>query len=729
MSREIQVVARPIKDPCIPDALCSAVLLLQRLEAQGLLAKFEGAFRMGRRGGHTGKGICAFLLALLMSSAHVGIRPFAETYRASLKRVARLVGLMRLPSAASISRALGRLEAEDVAFFNDAMLTGVPGFNDTLRSPDMLHLDGQGCGWHILDIDPTVKAFRQRHLDSDDERPAARRLAPGCSGYTGHKRGELRIRSVPVAHAGLGCWLAYRMWPGNPHVSVALGELVDQALAVMAGADVDSHDVIFRMDGEFGSAGCMRAIQERGAQVITRLSRYGLLRRSQIAQVLGAAEWEQVVGDRQKEAADLGVLTLYPSVGSLDVGGKPARVRVVTCRRLATDKEHHGTVIDGHVYELFATTLTPDGWSAASIVQLYSGRASIENRFAQEDREFALGRTFSYNPHGQEFATGIGLFLWNYQTILGITDTPLVPSSIPTPAKSDWLELPSPSTPPTEDSTPIDEGPETALETGMSSSSSTSDETVIESTSPDSPAPFPFADADDLKAIGSILERAYGNLISRDWTLVADLGSLRCPNEKLAYPFSVVSPGNGRPKAQVIVRPEWSACNGCPIRSRCFQSNRADVPKQVARAISAEDAATMRRFLSANPSNRKPKRLRTTPRPSSSTAKPPSLTLYSPIDSPDQAPGPLRLPTFVPGDHRRAGRQLLNLAVSVEIQLSRHKPDTSGHRRSKAPSNPQHSRHTWSVRRQRWAAPHPHLVKIHSRRGQSDTISRLILKL
>lgn len=102
------------------------------------------------------------------------------------------------------------------------------------------------------------------------------------------------------------------------------------------------------------------------------------------------------------EAADLGWVTRDPSPGSVDAEEGPVEVRIVLSRLRPTGgRARHGVLIDGYQVEMFGTTLPPEAWPADEVVALYRARAVIENRCAQEDREFATERTLSYHPWGQ----------------------------------------------------------------------------------------------------------------------------------------------------------------------------------------------------------------------------------------------------------------------------------------------------------------------------------------
>ena len=94
---------------------------------------------------------------------------------------------------------------------------------------------------------------------------------------------------------------------------------------------------------------------------------------------------------------------------------------VVTRFRSADPEHKHGAgwLHEGWHYELFATALDGPAWPANDVATLYFGRACLENRFAQENRELGLNRVFSYSLPGQLLATAVGMYVWNRRVCLG----------------------------------------------------------------------------------------------------------------------------------------------------------------------------------------------------------------------------------------------------------------------------------------------------------------------
>lgn len=326
-----ETVQRPAHDCAVPDALSAPAQLLAELSNSGVLETLGAALLLSRRGGYTGVPLVAAGLAYLAAKTSLGLRPFWETYRRSLRRrVAAVAGSTSLPSAASMSRAMGKIRAETAHAFADAALPACLGLDQVLSHPTAVHRDSRGEPLHVLDIDPSVQAYRLRDLVEGDDYPEPERQAPGVPGYTGQYRGDVRIRHVAVCHA-VGVWLAYRVSDDNPRLSLFIPSVLSPAIKVMARVNVPASQILVRGDGEFGSAGVARAIVNLGVQLLVRIGRYRLLDRPEVQETLRLAEWEEVRsgGVREREATELGQTMLHPSGKSADAGGPGISLRSV----------------------------------------------------------------------------------------------------------------------------------------------------------------------------------------------------------------------------------------------------------------------------------------------------------------------------------------------------------------------------------------------------------------
>ena len=594
----LRVVARtrlPTETRRVPDALAVGASILATLSDRGVLDKFESWFPVSRRGGHGARALLAFTTVFLLAGRSWGIRPFTARFASALQRlVAPLAGLRALPTAASVSRALGRFTHAKVRACLDALLASDPDVRRLLGSPHVQHRDAHGRGWHVLDVDPTVEAFRQRGLPESPELPPAVRHAPGVPGYTGHKRGELRIRHIPIQHVGSGLWLGYRLDGDGGSVLPLLADVVRVGRRAVVEVQADAQ-VVVRADGEFGSVGAMQTVIREGAAVLTRLSRYALLDRDEVVAMLPGVTWlgvESSGGGPARTAADLGLFTLFPRDGAAAAADGAVEVRVVVTRFARTGPADHGVLRDGHQIELFATTLPADAWPANDVAALYFGRGAMENRFAQEDREFGIDRTFSYHPPGQEWMSGIALFLWNVLLGQGVAANPLPALPAPQAARAAVTLVTTGPVPPTREVTACPAV--TASDVAESLRPPVPQLASVPVLCPEPPRESVGigVEADLHAELWAITRDAFSDLPSiAGWRLDDDNMEVRCPHDKRLFAFSTdrrecIGPRGTHVKNRLYIRTQATACDGCPVRAACRSSDRPGVPKQVVRVVS-----------------------------------------------------------------------------------------------------------------------------------------------
>lgn len=670
----------------LPDDLKLGTTLLAGLHGRGLFSRVGEWLPLSRRAGHGSGALFAFSFVFLTAGRRWGIRPFALTFGAALHGlVAPLFGYRSLPTAASLSRALGRLSHSGVRAFLDRLLTADTETTTVLDSPHVRHRDAHGRGWHVLDFDPTVEPFRQRGLPEEPSLPEAARIAPGTPGYTGHKRGELRIRHLPLQHAGSSVWLAYRLDATGGSILPLMAELLAAGRSVLD--RVSPGEVVVRADGEFGSVGAMRTCLAAGVHVLTRLSRYSLLDREEVIAAMPTATWRPVPTDGsgpRREAADLGLFTLYPDDHAQDAAGGPVEVRVIVSRFPRSSPPDHGILRDGFQLELFATSLPSDGWPAEDVVALYFGRSAMENRFAQEDREIGIDRTFSYHPPGQEWMSGIGLFLWNLLVGRGVAATPL-PPEMPSQATRAPLPRPEPTPPPAPEPAPVLSVAPVVDEHG---SALEPVEPVAPSHDPDpsKAAPdgqdMPPVVEDELRdELWTIARAAFDRQpMPAGWTLDDERREVRCPNDKRLFVYAAESEvrrhsGGERNKHRIMVRSEMRACNGCPLRGECTSSERPNMYKQVTRSIPEGDVVRARELLTGlkpfahRAQLRRIWERRVAERPAGTPAPEPPRPLRT--APPAAPPGPFvpAAPLFVPSASRHLVRTMI-LPVQVDVDLA-----------------------------------------------------------
>ncbi len=408
----------------IPEWATSGVLLIEWLERQGTWSEMTDRARIQREGGYAGIDAVLFLLYFFMAEAPGGLKEFSSRARRYHQQLAAVAGRQRLPTQSSISRILGAADADWVQEFGNWLLREAPSTRELLRHPAVRTRDAQGESWHMFDWDPTVTTLRHRALptvDGPDGRRRSKALA--ASGYCGRKRGDVQFSRGTLQHAGSGVGMA----PGNGLGRVGFEIAVQQVVDTCASADLPLDRAIVRVDGVGGNVPFITTAVEAGVRYVTRVAHYQLLQSADAVAHLDQADWHEVPSSGSgptRYATDLGHVTLEPAASSVRATGEPfepieTRV-VVSCFRSSIDGRGAGVVVAGRQYELYATDLPADGWPAAEIVASYYGRTGQENRFQQEDRELGLDRIFSYHLPGQQLATVVGLFVWNWQTCRGM---------------------------------------------------------------------------------------------------------------------------------------------------------------------------------------------------------------------------------------------------------------------------------------------------------------------
>ena len=463
-----------------------------------------------------------------------------------------------------------------------------------------------------------------------------------------------------------GFWMAYRLEePGSSGV-LSFRRLLLAARPWWPKLR-ESGEIILRFDGEFGNTGGFRVCRDEAVHAIGRMSRYALLQRPEIQAAVESASWHKVYGSdtaKPTEAADLGWVTLYPSEGSVDADKGPVEVRVILSRLRPTDgKAKHGVMIDGYQVEMFGTTLLPDAWPAEEIVSLYRGRAVIENRFAQEDREFATERTFSYHVWAQMLMVSVAMFLWNRlicATPPALSERPqqeLRPPDVPAPP----LVFPS-----VEESKPTVEAspPTTVVEPTIPAAL----------TNPEPPNAAPSSASltapPDSKLnpgfLASLVVTWFSDIPTQPgWSLDPQQGTITCPRQTTFRPSCTDE--SKKNYHRIIVTNRQGDCDGCPFRIECFGSTRPNIPKRIARSVPKEVAEKAREALRLQ-------RPRVAARPTSRVIPKAPLQERQPLSlhrpQPEHTPGPWQAsaPSFLPAAARKKARRALEGRATLRIR-------------------------------------------------------------
>jgi hypothetical protein len=411
----------------LPDALVEGASVLLDLRRRGVVDDVGRRLKIRRQGGFSGLDVWVVLMLYMAKGCEVGVRRFWDVSRPHVLALGALAGRRRLPSPASLSRALDAVEPELLREQASWLLVDATGVDVVLRHPAAQTYDARGEGWHVFDLDPTVKTLRHRSLPAGDDLPEPMRDSADCAapGHAGRKRGDVQFRRMAVQHAGSSVWVHAHLSPGNGDGMADFEPAADTIVATCDRLGVPRSRALVRMDGEHGHVPWFAACRARGLPFVTRLNRPKLLDDVDVLERLRTATWSYVPDSGsgpRRSAADLGVLTVHPDRRTKRPDGtayEPVTVRVVASRYPRDGAANRGRVIDGWQVELFAVDLDPASWSSADAVAQFFGRAAQENRFAQEDRELGLDRIVSYHLPGQELATLVGLSLWNLRLARG----------------------------------------------------------------------------------------------------------------------------------------------------------------------------------------------------------------------------------------------------------------------------------------------------------------------
>lgn len=410
----------------LPDWATQYVVLVQVLTARGWLAEAAALLQVARQGGYAGLDILVFLLAMFCwprpDRRTRAIKAFSEACSFCRERLAGVADRKCWPTQGAVSRFLSAVPAGAMLHKLGARLLS-QGIGPLAAHPDAQTIDTLGKSWHVFDFDPTVVAVRQRGLpEGEDLPPAVRRVCRVAEpGYPGRKRGEVIFSLGALQHAGTALWTQVCAVTGNAKVSAMLAEVLGTIRPWLAAAGATCERALVRVDGAGGNLPSFQAFFDHGLYFLTRLARYEFLQQPDVQAHLQQVRWLAVLDSASgptRQAAELG---LWPWKNHLpeDAPAGLDSARIVVTRYRAEAKHGAGVLQNGYLYELFATSLDASAWPAPELVELYYGRSSLENRFAQAMAELGVDRLFSYDVGGQWLVVLIGLWLWNLRTILG----------------------------------------------------------------------------------------------------------------------------------------------------------------------------------------------------------------------------------------------------------------------------------------------------------------------
>jgi hypothetical protein len=422
---EVQTSEPP--QPAVPPWFAETILMAQYLRAHGLLKAMATEVRLVR--GRFGQYEVLDFLVLLFGYAISGERtlqayferlaPFAAPFMALFERGT-------LPHRATLSRFLSAvdgpcLEALRALFVSSSFTWG--------WTPETIGglWDRTGHRALVFDIDGTREAARQRALSRDPALPPPkRRLDAVCApGYKGRRRGEVVRTRTTVLQMQTRQWLGTFGGKGNGDYRGELASALQAVGTYLAAWDLPRAAGIVRVDGQYGDTAVIAQIVESGLHLVVRGRGYTLLEQPRVQAVLTQTVPVTTTCPESQvsyEVFDILNVPLGPDQPDAQ------RCRVILTRHAWTGEPISvGKRVGAWVYELFLTTLPPDGFLATDILDLYHGRGAFEGTLADEDVEGDPDRWCSYSPAGQELWQVVWQWVWNLRLALGwrLADEPV----------------------------------------------------------------------------------------------------------------------------------------------------------------------------------------------------------------------------------------------------------------------------------------------------------------
>jgi len=245
--------------------------------------------------------------------------------------------------------------------------------------------DRQGQHWTVVDVDGTKQAARQRALPQTADLPAPHRRFDRVSapGYLGRKRGEVVRTRTTVLQAHTHQWLGSFGNAGNGDYR---GELLRAREVISSYATrlaLPLSHVLVRLDGLYGNAAPLADLLAPGGPgVVVRGKDYHLLDLPAVSARLQLPPDQQT---RHPESGTSRALYDCPNIALTPTG--PVVRMLIAARQVAGSVPSVGTLRNGTVYEQFFTTVPPNAFTPADVLDLYLHRGSFETVLADEDQE------------------------------------------------------------------------------------------------------------------------------------------------------------------------------------------------------------------------------------------------------------------------------------------------------------------------------------------------------
>lgn len=617
----------------LPDCFSELVIHWRHLVSLGLVEAVSERLILDRTDGCCGVELFGHLMAM-WTFGQIGQRALQRAVRGHTQELSALLGLRRWTTQASMSRALKCVERESCHEFTDWLLTQAVAPADVELAEAAFHHDSFGSPWRVVDIDGRVRTFRQRKLPASDKLTPPKRHSDRLAtpGYSGRKRGEVQYHQMVVQDAGAGRTLSLSMAPGNgehraemAHAFQMVGRWADQLAIERAKA-------IARFDGKAAGVPALLACAKAGTQFVTRWTDYDLLEMDDFRETMRSAQWVRVPDSGSgpgRIAAEFGarrLIAFRDGRGADEIPASMVEARLIVTRFPGTEKRGCGRVIGGEQYEMYVTSLPADAWPAADVVALYYGRAAVENRFWQHDRETGSRHLISYEPGGQLLASAVACFVDLLRLHLGAR---LEPSPAVRPCREPrTVELAPPPDlpgPPPDVCSPVAE--------------------VGAMLTPPPTTPMKSGRPLRMEVLALLPVLPWHRILRGrpGWSWSRLTSEVQCPAGQPVF-LRRAQQRKARISLDFKIRSS-STCGRCPLRKECSKSLNPRFVKELVLTVAHSDLHTARQA-----------------EPAASRSVPASLpqTVFAPAPSTPAEPGPFRpiAPSVVPTVERAAARQV-----------------------------------------------------------------------
>jgi len=443
-AREVRVTVEKQRKGQVAEVFTTGVLAWAWLLQTGIVDEAKRRLHLQRKSGCTGVDLFGQLVLMWMSLA-VGQRALQEKAESCKKELATVIGSKSWYGQSCMSRTFDSVTEEQGDTFGDWLLNTALPVGALERDGSTCHRDTFGAFWRVVDVDGRVHAMRQRALPEGEDLPDPVRLASKAAkpGYPGRKRGETQLHQMIIQDAGTGRFLGVRTRPGNGEHPVEMKWAAEMTGKWADQLECPRDHMILRFDGKASGMPSLLSCLESEVQFLTRWTNYKLLALPEIIRRMASGPWKTVEdsGSGPRRMA----MELKREALVLRSQLSEHAFRLVVSRYVPAEQEQHGSgkLIDGVVYELFATSLPEDSWPAEAVVELYYGRCAEECRFSQADKELRYQHVISWNPAGQQLACAVGLFTWNHRLAWGAQSANWHPVELPP-------QLPRPKDPETQ---------------------------------------------------------------------------------------------------------------------------------------------------------------------------------------------------------------------------------------------------------------------------------------